>query len=78
MADHTSLVTHPKRIVGGGAQGSASKKVEVYLLACSSVNIWSSGKVGALDLNTEMQLWTRAGRVRINLQEVWMPGSWTG
>lgn len=49
------------------AQGITSKKVEVYSLPWSAVNMWSSENAGKLDLNAEIELWTRAGHIKINL-----------
>ena len=49
------------------AQGIAGKKVEVYSLPWSAVNMWSSENAGKLDLNAEIELWTRAGHIKINL-----------
>ena len=45
----------------------AGKKVEVFSLPWSAVNMWSSENAGKLDLNAEIELWTRAGHIKINL-----------
>ena len=50
------------------AQGMTGKKIEVYSLPYSAVNMWSSENAGTFDFNAEIQLWTRAGMVKINLQ----------
>lgn len=43
------------------------KKVEVYSLPYSSINMWSTENAGTLDFNAEVELWTRAGHIKINL-----------
>lgn len=58
-----------KRLIVRDAQGLTGKKVEIYSLPYSSINMWSSENSGKLfDLNSEMELWTRAGHIKINLQ----------
>ena len=57
-----------KRLIVRDAQGLTGKKVEVYSLPYSAVNMWSSENAGTFDFNAEIQLWTRAGMVKINLQ----------
>lgn len=42
-------------------------KVEIYSLSCSTVNIWSTENVGKLDVNLEVELWVRAGQIKIKL-----------
>lgn len=57
-----------KRLIVSDAQGLTGKKVEVYSLPWSSVNMWSTENAGKiLDVNAEVELWTRAGHVKINL-----------
>lgn len=56
-----------KRLIVQDAQGLRGKKVEIYSLPCSSINMWSSENAGRLDLNAEIELWTRAGRVKISV-----------
>lgn len=57
-----------KRLIVRDAQGFTGKKAEIYSLPYSSVNMWSSENAGTFDLNSEIQLWTRAGMVKINLR----------
>ena len=45
------------------------KKVETYSLPWKSVNMWSIENAGMLDFNSEVELWTRAGHVKINLKK---------
>ena len=56
-----------KRLIVSDAQGITGKKVEVYSLPWSAVNMWSSENAGKLDLNAEIELWTHAGHIKINL-----------
>lgn len=52
------------------AQGLTGKKVEIYSLPYSSINMWSSENAGKLlDFNAEIELWTRAGQVKIKLNK---------
>lgn len=41
--------------------------MEIYSLSSSPITLWSSENAGRLDLNAEIELWTRAGHVKINL-----------
>lgn len=59
-----------KRLIVRDAQGLTGKKVEVYSLPYSSINMWSTENAGRfLDFNAEVELWTRAGHIKINLQK---------
>lgn len=59
-----------KRLIVSDAQGITGKKVEVYSLPWSSVNMWSTENAGKLlDFNSEVELWTRAGHIKINLNK---------
>lgn len=59
-----------KRLVVRDAQGFTGKKVEIYSLPYSSINMWSTENAGGfLDFNAEVELWTRAGRIKVNLQK---------
>ena len=57
-----------KRLIVRDTQGLTGKKVEVYSLPYSSINMWSTENAGHLDLNAEVELWTRAGHIKINLK----------
>ncbi len=58
-----------KRLIVKDAQGLTGKKVEIYSLPYSSIVMWSSENAGKLlDLNSEVELWTKAGHIKINLQ----------
>jgi hypothetical protein len=63
-----SAIFTTKRLIVRDAQGITGKKVEVYSLPYSAINMWSSENAGKLlDLNAEIELWTRAGHIKIKL-----------
>ena len=62
-----SAVFTTKRLIVRDAQGIRGKKVEIYSLPYSAINMWSSENAGTLDLNAEIELWTRAGRIKIGV-----------
>lgn len=65
-----SAVFTTKRLIVRDAQGLRGKKVEIYSLPYSAINMWSSENAGGLlDLNAELELWTRAGHIKINLSK---------
>lgn len=65
-----SAIFTNKRLIVRDAQGITGKKVEIYSLPYSSINMWSTENSGKLfDLNAELELWTRAGHIKINLQK---------
>jgi hypothetical protein len=63
-----SAVFTTKRLIVRDAQGITGKKVEIYSLPYSSINMWSSENAGRmLDTNAEIELWTRAGHIKIKV-----------
>ncbi len=62
-----SAVFTNKRLIVRDAQGLSGKKVEIYSLPYSAINMWSSENAGKLDFNSELELWTRAGHIKIKL-----------
>lgn len=57
-----------KRLIVRDAQGITGKKVEIYSLPYSSINMWSSENAGGiLDRDGEIELWTRAGHIKVKL-----------
>lgn len=56
-----------KRLIVRDAQGLTGKKVEIYSLPYSSILMYSSENAGTLDWNSEIELWTKAGRIKIKL-----------
>ena len=65
-----SAIFTNKRLIVRDAQGITGKKVEVYSLPYSSINMWSTETAGKLlDITSEVELWTRAGQIKINLSK---------
>ena len=64
-----SAVFTTKRLIVRDAQGLRGKKVEIYSLPYSAINMWSSENAGKLDFNAELELWTRAGHIKVNLNK---------
>ncbi|QGU06232.1 hypothetical protein COCCU_01345 [Corynebacterium occultum] len=62
-----SAVFTNRRLIVRDAQGISGKKVELYSLPYSSINMWSSENAGRIDFNAELELWTRAGHIKIKL-----------
>lgn len=59
-----------KRIIIRDVQGLTGKKVELYSIPYSSINMWSTESAGLLfDLSAEVELWTKAGNMKIILQK---------
>lgn len=63
-----AVVTN-KRIIIADKQGITGKKVEVYTIPFKSIIMYSSENAGMLDLNAEIQIWTRAGNFKLNLKK---------
>ena len=62
-----SAVFTTQRLIVRDAQGITGKKVEIYSLPYSVINMWSSENAGTFDFNSEIELWTRAGHIKIKL-----------
>jgi len=62
-----SAIFTTKRLIVRDAQGMTGKKVEMYSLPYSAINMWSSENAGTLDFNAELELWTRAGHIKIKV-----------
>ncbi len=58
-----------KRLIVRDAQGMSGKKVEIYSLPYSRIDMWSSENAGSLDWNSELELWTRAGHIKVKLNK---------
>lgn len=59
-----------KRIIIADKQGITGKKVEVYTIPFKSIVMYSSeNSRGVLDFNAEIELWTRAGKFKLNLKK---------
>ena len=64
-----SAIITDKRLIVRDAQGITGKKVEIYSLPWKSIDMWSSENAGKIDFNAEMEFWTRAGHVKLNLKK---------
>lgn len=65
-----SAIFTTKRLIVRDAQGLTGKKVEIYSLPYSRIDMWSSENAGKMfDVNAEMELWTRAGHIKIRLDK---------
>ncbi len=59
-----------KRIIIADKQGITGKKVEVYTIPFKSIVMYSSENAhGMLNFNAELELWTRAGKFKLNLKK---------
>lgn len=56
-----------KRLIVRDSQGLTGKKIEIYSVPYSSIIMYSTENAGIIDFNSEVELWTKAGRVKINL-----------
>ncbi|BEH01768.1 hypothetical protein SDC9_151627 [bioreactor metagenome] len=57
------------RLIVRDAQGISGKKVEIYSLPYSAINMWSSENAGTIDWNSELEMWTRAGHIKVKLNK---------
>ena len=64
-----SAIFTNKRLIVRDAQGITGRKVEIYSLPYSSINMWSTENAGTLDINAEVELWTRAVHIKVNLKK---------
>lgn len=62
-----SAIFTSKRLIVRDSQGLTGKKVEIYSIPYSSINMWSTENAGRIDFNAEVELWTRAGHLKIKL-----------
>ncbi|WP_010171052.1 PH domain-containing protein [Bacillus coahuilensis] len=63
-----AVVTN-KRILIADKQGITGKKVEVYSIPFKSIDMYSTENSGTFDTNSEIQLWTKAGMFKLNLNK---------
>lgn len=56
-----------KRLIVQDVQELRGKKVGIYSLPYTSINMWSTENAGTFDVNSEVELWKRAGYVEIGL-----------
>ena len=63
-------VVTDRRIVIADRQGLTGKKVEIYTIPFKSIVMYSSENGGGmLDFNAELQIWTRAGMLKLKLNK---------
>lgn len=62
-----SAIFTNKRLIVRDAQGITGKKVEIYSLPYKHILMWSSENAGTIDINSELELWTKVGRIKIKL-----------
>jgi hypothetical protein len=63
-----AVVTN-KRIIIADRQGLTGKKVEINTIPFKSIIMYSSENGGMLDFNAELELWTKAGNFKLNLNK---------
>jgi len=63
-----AVVTN-KRFIIADRQGITGKKVEIYTIPFKSILMYSSENGGMLDMNAELELWTKAGQFKLNLNK---------
>ncbi|WP_243387186.1 PH domain-containing protein [Bacillus kexueae] len=63
-----AVVTN-KRFIIADRQGITGKKVEIYTIPFNSIVMYSSENGGMLDMNAEIELWTKAGQFKLNLNK---------
>lgn len=57
-----------KRLIVRDAQGITGKKIEIYSLPYSSIEMWSTENAGGmLDRDAELELWTKAGHIKVKV-----------
>ncbi|MCA1064039.1 PH domain-containing protein [Rossellomorea sp. AcN35-11] len=65
-----SAIFTTKRLIVRDSQGLTGKKVEIYSLPYSSITMWSTENAGSfLDVNAEVELWTKAGHMKVKLKK---------
>lgn len=64
-----SAIFTSKRLIVRDSQGLTGKKIEIYSIPYSSITMWSTENAGRMDFNAEVELWTRAGRLKIKLDK---------
>lgn len=63
-----SAIFTTKRLIVRDAQGLSGKKVEMYSLPYKNIVMWSSENAGGMfDMNSEVELWTKAGHIKLQL-----------
>jgi hypothetical protein len=63
-----AVVTN-KRLIIADRQGITGKKIEIYTIPFKSIDMYSTENGGRLDTNAEIELHTRSGRFKLNLNK---------
>lgn len=63
-----SAIFTNRRLIVRDVQGVTGKKVEMFSLPYSSIIMWSSENAGHVDINSEIELWTRIGCIKVSLR----------
>lgn len=62
----TAVFTN-KRLILRDVQGMTGRKTEAYSIPFKAVDLWSTEKAGTMDVNAEIEMWTRFGRIKIQV-----------
>lgn len=63
-----SAIFTSKRLIVRDSQGITGRKVEIYSLPYHSIKMWSSeNALKLIDVNSEIELWTKAGYIKIKV-----------
>lgn len=57
------------RLIVRDSQGMSGKWAEIYSLPYSRIDMWSSENGGILDWNSVLEMWTRAGHIKVKLAQ---------
>lgn len=57
-----------KRLILSDTQGMTGVKKEIYSLPYKSIEMYSIENAGIMDINSEIEMWTRIGDFKINLK----------
>ncbi|BCB02723.1 PH domain-containing protein [Bacillus sp. KH172YL63] len=63
-----AVVTN-KRILIADRQGITGDKTEIYTIPFKSIILYSSENGGALDIDAELELWTKVGKLKLSLNK---------
>ena len=63
-----SAIFTNKRLIIRDVQGVTGKKVEIFSLPYSSIIMWSSENAGHVDINSEIEIWTLIGCIKVCLR----------
>lgn len=62
----TAVFTN-KRLILRDVQGVTGRKTEAYSIPFAAVDLWSTEKAGTIDITAEIEMWTRFGRIKIQV-----------